>query len=96
MSERVTMSLVISTADHKVMMVSGASGDLLESHKVDVEALLLVKNGNITYEQEGERIVLVSGQGYSIPSDVYHAVHCNEASEIFIIIPKRAKMKFQR
>lgn len=96
MKSSVKIKTVLSTTDFKVISVSGAVGDTLEKHKVSENAILLVKEGSITYKEGDTQTVLSQGSGHGIPAEVYHEVSCNEQAEIFVVIPKRAKMKFEQ
>ncbi len=96
MKSSVNINAVLSTPDFKVISVSGAQGDTLEKHKVNENALLLVKEGSVIYKEGEQEILLHAGSGQSIPADVYHKVTCQEQAEVFVVIPLHAKMKFEK
>ncbi len=97
MNQKVSISKVISTDTHKVILLSGQTGDTLHQHKVDTESLLLVKSGCITYKEENQKEkVLYEGAGQRIPAEVFHEVYCNDTAEAFVVIPLAAKIKFKR
>jgi len=93
---KVNVKAVLSSPDYKVITLSGDQGDTLEKHKVSEPGLLLVKRGSVTYT-EGERHVVVSeGEAHSIPAEVFHEVRCNEVAEVFVVMSRGSKMKFER
>ncbi len=96
MKSSVNIQLLLSSPDFKVLSISGEAGDTLESHQVNENALLLVREGVVTYQQAEQSILLSEGEAHAIPADHYHSVRCQEASNIFVVIPKRATMKFER
>ncbi len=87
---------LLSSSGFKVIYISGKSGDKLESHKVNENALLLVQGGSVTYQEADKEIVLSEGEGHQIPSEVFHEVRCNDTAAVFLVVPIKAKMKFDR
>ena len=96
MSNKVNIKVLVSDNNFKVLSISGASGDLLKRHKVDESGLLLVQHGSLTYKENNKEVVLVAGEGYSIPPNVFHQVRCNSDSAAFVVIPQQTKMMFQK
>lgn len=91
------VSKVLSSPDYKVISVSGNAGDVLEKHKVNQPAILLVQKGTVIYQEEGALPVkLTSTEGHNIPPEVFHQVTCVDEAAIFVLIPLEAKMKFKR
>jgi quercetin dioxygenase-like cupin family protein len=93
---KVKVAPVITTEEAKVIMISGAAGDILAQHKVNGNGLLLVKKGTIRFSIGEENLTFTAGEGHSIPSEVVHAVTCITYAEFFVIIPVRSKIKFER
>ncbi len=94
---KVKIKLVLTSPTYKVICVSGGPGDLLEKHKVDEAAMLLVKKGRMIYQEKGEApITLSENEGQNIPAEIYHQLSCVDEAEAFVIIPLQAKMKFER
>ncbi len=96
MKNNIKAKAIFSSEDFKVINVSGESGDTLEKHKVNENGLLLVKKGSITYKEGDLQTIVSEGEGQHIPANVFHEVSCNEAAEVFVIIPQQSKMKFAR
>jgi len=94
---KVVIEMVFTSPDFKVIKASGKSGDALKRHMVNTSAVLLVKKGVVNYKQDDEKEqVIYEGEGRQIPANVYHEFICNDHSEVFVIIPKDAKMKFEK
>lgn len=93
---KVKITPVITTADAKVICISGEAGDVLSRHKVNDNALLLVKKGQFRYLEGETMLDLSAGEGHSIPADTFHALSCTTEAEAFLVIPIRAKIRFEK
>ena len=97
MKNKVNIKVVPSGETFKVLHISGNSGDALTKHQVNQNALLLVKSGNLTYQEENSNVLLTEGQCHPIPAGVLHAVTCRSAeTNFFVVLPNQAKMKFEK
>lgn len=97
MKNKVNIKVVPSGGTFKVLCISGNNGDSLTKHQVNQDALLLVKLGSLTYQEEESNILLSEGQCHPIPAGVLHAVTCrSEDTEFFVVLPNQAKMKFEK
>jgi quercetin dioxygenase-like cupin family protein len=93
---RVKIAPVVTTNEAKVICISGGPGDALARHKVNENALLLVKKGRVAYSEGGDPIELSEGEGHGIPAEVFHQVTCVTDAEVFVVVPIRGKIKFER
>ncbi len=97
MKNKVNIKVVPSGDTFKVLSISGNNGDALTKHQVNQDALLLVKSGSLTYQEEEQNVLLTEGQCHPIPASVLHAVTCQSAAtEFFVVLPNQAKMKFKK
>jgi quercetin dioxygenase-like cupin family protein len=93
---RVKIAPVVTTNEAKVISISGAPGDALDRHKVNENSLLLVRKGRVEYAEGEDVIELAEGEGHGIPAEVFHQVTCVTDAEVFVVIPIRGKIKFDR
>jgi quercetin dioxygenase-like cupin family protein len=93
---RVKIAPVVTTDEAKVISISGGPGDALDRHKVNENALLLVRKGRVQYSEGEGPIELSEGEGHGIPAEVFHQVTCVTDAEVFVVIPIRGKIKFER
>jgi len=96
MNNKVKISSSTPSPAFKVLNISGSAGDVLEKHKVNDSALLLVRSGKILYSEIDREQELNTGESWSIPADVFHKVSCIDDSEIFVVLSTSAKMKFEK
>ena len=96
MNTKVKISASSPSPEFKVLNISGNAGDVLENHKVNDGALLLVRNGKIRYSEESREQELTAGESWSIPAYVFHKVTCIEKSEIFVVLSTATKMRFEK
>lgn len=96
MRNKVTVKIGLSTPDFKVLDISGEIGSELKKHKVNENALLIVRIGVIAYEEENcSALILKEGTCHNIPSNVYHQVTCIEKANFFVVLTNHTKMKFE-
>jgi len=96
MNNKVKIDLIKNESDFKVLNISGEPGNVLRSHKVNINALLLMRSGNIIYKEENELYPLSSGEIHVIPANVLHEVSCTTKAKFFIVMPDQAKIKFEK
>ena len=96
MDNKVKITASSPSPEFKVLSISGMAGDILDKHKVNQNALLLVRNGKILYSEEDRKQELSAGESWSIPAEVLHKVTCIEPSEIFVVLSNSTKMKFEK
>jgi len=87
---------IIASADFKVLDVSGNSGDVLKKHQVNINGLLLVREGNIIYSEDTRLMLLAAGDSVNIPANVIHEITCKNEAKFFVVLPKQSKMKFEK
>jgi len=93
---KINITTALSSPDYKVLSLSGDEGAMLERHKVNENALLLVQTGSVTYKEAAKSIILSKGQVHQIPIGVFHELSCNEEATVFLVVPINAKMKFEK
>lgn len=96
MNNKVKINASNPSPEFKVLSISGNAGDVLENHKVNDSALLLVRNGKILYSEKDREQELNAGESWSIPADVFHKVTCIDESEIFVVLSTSTKMRFEK
>ena len=96
MNTKVKINVSTPSPEFKVLNISGNAGDVLENHKVNNNALLLVRNGKILYSEKDREQELNAGESWSIPADVFHKVTCIDESEIFVVLSTSTKMRFEK
>ena len=96
MEKKVKIKLLPSSNAYKVLSITGETGDILKQHKVDIDALLLMKEGTITYEEATRKVNLSAGECLDIPANVFHEVTCEEDASFFVVLSTQAKMRFQK
>jgi len=84
MNNKVKISASSPSSEFNVLSISGDAGDVLEKHKVNHNALLLVRNGKILYAEKDREQELSAGESWSIPADVFHKVVCIEAQRCLL------------
>lgn len=96
MNNKVKITTSTPSSEFKVLNISGDAGDVLENHKVNQSALLLVRNGKILYSEQEKEHELIAGDSLNIPAEVFHKVACLEPSEIFVVLQTSTKMRFKK
>ena len=96
MNNKVKISTSSPSSEFKVLSISGNVGDVLEKHKVNDNALLLVRSGKILYSEKDREQELNAGDSWSIPADVLHKVTCIDESEVFVVLSTSTKMRFEK
>lgn len=96
MNTNVKISSSNPSPEFKVLNISGNAGDVLENHKVNDSALLLVRNGKILYSEKNREQELNAGESWCIPADIFHKITCIDESEIFVVLSTSTKMKFEK
>lgn len=96
MTNKINIKIGLSSEDVKVLNATGNAGDVLKKHKVNYNAVLLVREGKITYTESGRYLELAAGDCMTIPAEVYHEVICSTDAKFFVVLPNQAKMKFAK
>ncbi|MBA3900579.1 MAG: cupin domain-containing protein [Bacteroidetes bacterium] len=78
-------SKVFESEKCKVMEMALSKGDDIKTHSSPVDALLVILEGNIIFQIEGEDVVLVKFDAYKIPAIVPHSLHAQEDSRMLLI-----------
>ena len=94
MNNKVEIKKVKTSKEYTVLSISGKLGDHLSQHKVDLPALLLVKNGSITYRDDENTVQLSADQVFDIPANVLHKVTCTSDASFFVVLTNSTIMKF--
>ncbi|MGK0364824.1 MAG: quercetin dioxygenase-like cupin family protein [Saprospiraceae bacterium] len=94
MTNKIKISVGLSSDDVKVLNATGNAGDVLKKHKVNYNAVLLVREGKILFTEEGRELELGAGDCTTITAEVYHEVNCLADAKFFLVLPNQAKMKF--
>jgi len=96
MVNKINIKIGLSSEDVKVLDATGNAGDALKKHKVNHNAVLLVREGKIIYTEAGRDLELMAGDCTTIPAEVYHEVNCSTDAKFFVVLPNQAKIKFAR
>jgi len=96
MDNKVKIKVLPTSDAFKLLDVSGNSGDVLNKHQVNIDALLLVKAGNIIYADDTGQQRLKAGEFMNIPPNVIHKVTCTDTANFFVVLPSFSKMKFEK
>jgi len=96
MDNKVDIQLINSSNAYKVLSITGNKGDALKKHKVDKSALLLVREGSVSYRENNKSHLLSSGECQLIPANVFHEVICIVRSKFFVVLSNETKMKFKK
>jgi len=94
MTNKINIKIGLSSEDVKVLDAAGNAGDVLRKHKVNYNAVLLVREGKIVYTEAGRDLELAAGDCTTIPAEVYHEVNCSTDAKFFVVLPNQAKIKF--
>ena len=87
MENKVNIKVILSSPDYKVLELSGDTGAVLKKHKVNQNALLLVREGTIAYIETSRKLEASAGGCVEIPKGIVHEVSCTMPSKFFVIIP---------
>ena len=96
MENKVKIKILTTSPDFKVLDVSGNPGDVLKKHQVNINGLLLVREGNIIYSEDTRQLLLAAGDSVNIPANIVHEVTCKNTAKFFVVLPKQSKMKFEK
>lgn len=97
MTNKINIKIGLSSEEVKVLDATGNAGDVLKKHKVNHNAVLLVREGKIIYTEEGSRgLELAAGDCTTIPAEVYHEVDCSTDAKFFVVLPNQAKIRFAK
>ena len=79
----------------KIFKIQGVSGTQITEHKVSMTALLYVKDGFVSFKMGAKETPLYMDEFHEIPKDEFHEVIFNENTELLLIMPQAANMKFK-
>lgn len=96
MENKVNIKVLTTSPDFKVLDVSGRSGDVLKKHQVNINGLLLVREGNIIYSEDTRLLLLAAGDSVDIPANVVHEITCKNEAKFFVVLPKKSQMRFEK
>lgn len=97
MINKIALTVGLSTDEVKVLNGAGNANDVLKKHKVNFNTVLLVREGKITFEEEGDKgrkLELSAGDSIIITAEVHHEVSCITDAKFFLVLPNQAKIKF--
>ena len=95
-NKKISIAILNESPAYKVLGAYGTAGDSLKAHKVNADAILLVRDGSISYKTSVNEINLTAGGTHHIPSEEIHEVHCETDAKFFLVVPKAAKMIFTK
>lgn len=95
MKKKISIEALKTSSGFKVLSISGEPGNSLSDHKVNHNAILLMRTGNIIYKEENRMETLSAGESCDIPANTIHKVTCTTKAKFFVVMPDAAKMKFE-
>ncbi len=96
MNNKVKIEQVKNESGFKVLSISGEPGNSLTKHKVNVDALLLMRSGSIIYKEDNRMKILSAGECCDIPANILHKVTFTTKAKFFVIMAEAAKMRFEK
>jgi len=81
---------------YKILDISGESGDLLNNHKTDRNAIILVRTGSIIYRDADKIVPLSSGDVYDIAPNVFHKIVFTTKAKFFVVMDNNSKLVFEK
>jgi len=88
------ISVKLENETFKVLEIIGRSGDQINEHKVDHDAIVQMLSGSVNY-QEGKLNLQLSDQAiHSIPKQKLHRLEFEKDSKLLLFLLKVAKMEF--
>jgi len=88
------ISIKFEDQNFKILELIGQPGDLLPSHKVDIDALLFIQDGSVKYSESDREINLNKNDIHSIPKNIVHQLNFDTESTLLLILIPQSKMQF--
>ena len=95
-SSNLKIKSIKNKSGYKILDVCGDSGDLLDNHKTDRNAILLVRTGSVIYKEEDKIVPLSSGDVHDIPPNVLHKVVFTTNAKFFVVMENNSKLVFEK
>jgi len=96
MNKTLKFQSILKSEDYKVIQITGVSGDVISSHKVDENSILIIKKGYVSYKENDREIELYEDEAHAIPKDITHEVLFKDDSHLLLVRPSGSIMKFDK
>ena len=96
MNKTLKFASILNSESYKALKITGLAGDIITSHKVDENSVLFIQNGSVTYKDADKEVKLQVGEAFEITKEITHEVVFHDDSQLILIRPNNAIMKFNK